>query len=112
MLIEGPLTIAIGEPADGQGKVLTINFDPEFQNLSLERQGARFGAYIQELEQEIAARPDSDRNKAGMLIVQQFAEQLLPHVVAGELAMEEPMIVQIRQEAQAGALVDLLAPGQ
>ena len=112
MLIEGPLKVAIGEPADGQGKVLTITFDPAFQALTLEQQGAQFGAYIRELEGEITGRPDGDRNKAGMTIIHQFAEQLLPHVVAGDLVLEEPMIVQIRQEREAGALVDLLATGQ
>lgn len=112
MLIEGPLNVAIGEPADGQGKVLTINFAPEFQELGVEQQGARFGAYIRELAREIASRPEGDRNRAGMMIIHQFAEQLLPHVAAGDLVLEEPMIVQIRQEGQANALVDLLAKPQ
>jgi primosomal protein N'' len=110
MLIEGPLRISIAEPADGQGKILVIGFQPEFQKLDLSEQGQRFREYLATLEQGIASiAQEDDRNRAGMLIVQQVAEQLLPHVETGELALEENMTVQIRQEEQAVALTDLLA---
>ena len=110
MLIEGPLKISIAEPADGQGKILVIGFKPDFQTLDLPEQGQRFREYMETLERGIASiTQDDDRNRAGMLIVQQVAEQLLPHVEAGELALEENMTVQIRQSEQAVALTDLLA---
>jgi hypothetical protein len=109
MLIEGPLNISIADPADGQGKVLIMRFSPEFQSLDLPAQGSGFREYIASLGQGIATISDeADRNKAGMMIVQQIAEQLLPHVENGELALEEQMVIQIRQESQAVALSDLL----
>jgi len=50
-----------------------------------------------------------ERNRAGMAIIYQFADQLLPHILSGDLALEERIVLQIRQEAQAVALTDLLA---
>ena len=110
MLIEGPMKISIAEPADGQGKILVIGFQPDFQSLDLAEQGQRFRDYLATLGQGIAAiSRDDDRNRAGMLIVQQVAEQLLPHIESGELALEENMTVQIRQSEQVVALTDLLS---
>ena len=109
MLIEGPLKIAIAEPEDGQGKILVMGFTPEFQALDLDRQGMVFRDYLTSLTEAVEGDANLDqRNRAGMLIVQQVVEQLLPHVVAGELALEETMTVQIRQEEHVGALSGLL----
>ncbi|TVO78387.1 transcriptional regulator [Sedimenticola selenatireducens] len=110
MLIEGPMNITISDPADGQGKVLVIVFTPEFQSLTVEEQGAQFQAYMAMLAQHINSQDAVDaRNRAGMAIIYQFAEELLPHIVSGDLALEERIVLQLRQEAQAVALTDLLA---
>lgn len=110
MLIEGPMNITIGDPADGQGRVLAITFKPEFQALDTAGQGAEFREYLQSLSNNISEiKDENDRTRAGMLIVQQFAEQLLPHIESGELALDESMVIQIRQESQISALTDLLA---
>ncbi len=110
MLIEGPMNITISDPADGQGKVLVIVFTPEFQALSLEAQGTEFQAYMTMLAQHIISKDEVDeRNRAGMAIIYQFTEELLPHIVSGDLALEERIVLQLRQESQAVALTDLLA---
>ncbi len=110
MLIEGPMNITISDPADGQGKVLVILFTPEFQALTLEEQGVQFQAYMRLLSRHIdSADAVDERNRAGMAIIYQFADQLLPHILSGDLALEERIVLQIRQEAQAVALTDLLA---
>lgn len=110
MLIEGPLKIAIAEPEDGQGKILVIGFQSEFQALDRSGQARRFRAYLEVLNENITAPEGTDeRNRAGMLIVQQIAEQLLPHIESGDLVLEETMTVQIRQDEQAFAVSDLLA---
>ncbi|MCP3868871.1 MAG: transcriptional regulator [Gammaproteobacteria bacterium] len=110
MLIEGPLKIAVAEPADGQRKLLIVEFQPDFQALDLAEQGRAFKSYIEDLNDQIGKITDAnDPNRAGMLIMEQFAEQLLPHVEAGELALEESMTVQIRRDDQVAALQDLLS---
>ena len=110
MLIEGPMNITISDPADGQGKVLVILFTPEFQALTLEQQGEQFQAYMNMLAEHINSQDKIDeRNRAGMAIIYQFTEELLPHIVSGDLALEERIVLQLRQESQAVALTDLLA---
>jgi hypothetical protein len=111
MLIEGPMNITIADPADGQGKVLAIQFTPEFQALGLAEQGRVFGEYLEQLSQLMQSGETDPRNRAGMAIVHQFSEQLLPHIENGDLALEERIVLQIRREDQAVALVDLLADG-
>ncbi len=109
MLIEGPLKIAIAEPEDGQGKILVMGFEAAFQALDLAGQGREFRNYLARLTESIEQDASLDsRNRAGMLIVQQVVEQLLPHVVAGDLDLTETMTVQIRQEDQAGSLSRLV----
>lgn len=113
MLIEGPMNITIGDPADGQGRVLAITFKPEFQALEIAEQGTEFREYLQSLSDNISEiKDENDHTKAGMLIVQQFAEELLPHIESGEIALEESMVVQIRQESQISALTDLLTSAE
>ena len=110
MLIEGPMNITISDPADGQGKVLVILFTPEFQALPVAEQGRQFQDYLEMLAQHINSTDAVDeRNRAGMAIIRQFAEQLLPHIVSGDLALDERIVLQLRQESQAVALTDLLA---
>lgn len=112
MVIEGPMSITVADPADGQGKVLVLAFHPEFQALAITDQVTRFREYLETLAREIAAIQDeNDRNRAGMLIIQQIGAELLPHIEAGELALEESIIIQIRQDQQAVALSDLLRQG-
>jgi len=108
MLIEGPLRISVAENADGQGWVLVLAFKPEFQVLDVPAQGAKFRDYLQSLNDDIAGISEDDQNRAGMLIIQQIVEQLLPHVAAGELEVEESIIIQIQQNSQVVALTDLL----
>jgi hypothetical protein len=108
MLIEGPLNISIGEPADGQGKVLVLAFPPAFRSLSPSLQGGQLRGHLQALGQQMAERAADDPNRQGMAIVAQIVEQLLPHVEAEEVELSEPIIIQIRQEADASVLSDLL----
>lgn len=110
MLIEGPLDIVIDDTADGQGKILTISFQPEFQALGVAAQIDEFRSYLRILSDTIDHPDTGEKNRAGMLIVQQIAEQLLPHITSGDLVLEEPMTVQIGQQEQIFALTDLLKP--
>ncbi len=109
MVIKDPIKISIAEPAGGAGKSVVIEFSPEFQSLEAGHQGTEFQNFLEQLGPDIRSIDQQhDRNRAGMLIFQQFAEQLFAPIMAGELALEETLTVQIGREAQAGALVGLL----
>ena len=107
MDIQGPIKIGVLNDPETTGWELQMNFTDDFKSADLEQQGQIFAAYLAELAQEINAREADDANRAGMLIVQQIGEQLLPHIQAGEIALEETMIVEIGRE-QAFSLTDLI----
>jgi hypothetical protein len=105
--IQGPIKIGVLNDPETTGWELQMNFSDDFKSADLERQGQIFAAYLADLVQEINARGEDDGDRAGMLIVQQIGEQLLPHIQAGEMALEETMMVEIGRE-QAFSLSDLI----
>ncbi len=107
MDIEGPVQIKIGEPADGQGRLLLLSFRPDFVAKPPPERAAAFAGYLQELTRGVADPNLDEANRQGMLIVQQVAEQLLPHLQADDLDLEQEMIIQIRPQ-EAAAISDLL----
>ena len=68
----------------------------------------QFEQYLQELQRGITSLPEDDPNRAGMLIVQQIAEQLFPHIANGELEMGETIIVEIGRDYSSDSLMHLL----
>lgn len=107
MEITGPLKIGVMETPDRPGWELHIDFRPEFRSLPLAQQGEAFRAYISGLAADISTLAEDDRNRQGMLMVQQIAEQLLPHVESGDLALGETIVVEIAQ-APVASLRDLI----
>lgn len=108
MLIQGPLNIGVVQDENKLGYELHVSFTEEFRDLDLEAQGKAIRDYVQYLSTEIPSLAPEDRNRAGMLIVQQVVEQMLPHIVAGEMALEDTLIVEIGAGADSLSLVDLL----
>ena len=107
MDIQGPIKIGVLSDPETAGWELQMKFTDDFKSADLEQQGRIFAAYLGELAREINGQDADDANRAGMLIVQQIGEQLLPHIQAGEIALEETMIVEIGRE-QAFSLTDLI----
>ncbi|MGD8908827.1 MAG: hypothetical protein PVF13_03980 [Chromatiales bacterium] len=108
MLIEGPLKIGVLDDPAQPGRELHIDFTSEFQALSPADQAASFSRYLQELQQGISGLQAEDPNRAGMLIVQQVAEQLLPHLGSGELELSDTIIVEMGRDHSSDSLMGLL----
>ena len=108
MLIDGPLKIGVVDDPGQPGRELHVRFSDEFQVLDLQEQGARFARYLNQLEGGIAGLAKGDANRAGMLIVQQLVEQLLPHVVDGELELGETIVVEMGRDYSSDSLMSLL----
>ncbi len=107
MDIQGPIKIGVVNDPETTGWELHMNFSDDFKSADLAQQGQIFMDYLTTLGREISAREDDDQNRVGMLIVQQIGEQLLPYIQAGEMALEETMVVEIGRE-QAFSLTDLI----
>lgn len=108
MLIEGPLKIGVLDDPEQPGRELHISFTPDFQALEQSSQTQSFAEYLQLLGQNIDKLPENDPNRAGMLIVQQIAEQLLPHLHTGDLEIAETIVVEMGRDHASDSLMGLL----
>ena len=110
MEISGPLNIGVVDKLDGLGRELHIGFREEFRRLSLAAQGEEFRAYVADLAGAAYALDEDDPDRAGILLIQQIAEQLLPHVEAGELSLGDTIVVELGGGGLqvGGSLADLL----
>lgn len=110
MEIAGPLTIGFVDKLDGLGRELHIGFRDEFRRLPLTAQGEVFRAFLGDLGGAVYALDEDDPDRAGILLIQQIAEQLLPHVEAGELSLADTIVVEIGGGGipVGGSLADLL----
>ncbi len=108
MLIQGPFKIGVLDQPDQPGRELHIEFTPEFQSLELQNQAQEFQEYLMELEQGITTLAEDDPNRAGMLVVQQIAEQLSPHIQSGDVELQDTIIVEMGRDYSSDSLMNLL----
>ncbi|MBT2972117.1 MAG: transcriptional regulator [gamma proteobacterium symbiont of Ctena orbiculata] len=109
MLIEGPLKIGVLDDPEQPGRELHIDFTPEFQALEQSGQAQAFADYLRHLGEKIATLAEGDPNRAGMLIIQQIAEQLLPHLQQGELEISQTIVVEMGRDYASDSLMGLLS---
>ena len=108
MDINGPMRIGVLQTDAAAGWELHFDFREEFQALDLPQQAEEFQRYLTTLAAEIASLPEDDRDRQGMLLVQQLSEQLLAYIVSGDLALNETIEVQVEQSVAVSSLSDLL----
>lgn len=109
MLIEGPLKIGVLDDPAQPGRELHIDFSAEFQAMAQQDQAEAFADYLRELQLGIASLSAEDPNRAGMLIVQQIAEQLQPHVGNGDLELSDTIVVEMGRDFSSDSLMGLLS---
>lgn len=95
MEIQGPISIGVVEKDDGISRELHIGFKPGFRELSLTAQGQSFQRYLDDLAQALADPATADNDRAGINLIHQICSELLPHIQAGELALNETLVVEI-----------------
>ncbi len=94
MQIDGPFTVNVIENTDTQMRELHLGFTPAFRALEADTQIEQYRAYISQLQNDIL-KTDDEASRQGMLTIQQIAEQLLPHLEAGEIPLDETIIVEM-----------------
>lgn len=92
---EAPFTAQLVEQDNSKLRKLQLNFPAEFQQLDVAAQSAAITAYILELHQQVRAVEQGSREQQGMLIVLQIAEQMLPHIQAGEMDLSQTIEVEV-----------------
>ncbi|MDT8452968.1 MAG: transcriptional regulator [Gammaproteobacteria bacterium] len=105
MLIEAPLNISVIDTDTG-GRELHLKFTPEFKALKQDQQRDSFHEFIHYLKTEIDVLEESDPNRHGMLTIQQIAEQLLTHIEANEIPLEDAIVVNIQPDTTFGNILN------
>ena len=101
MKITGPLKIGILENDLG-GREVHIDFSDDFRILNLTQQTDSFRIFIANLSKQINALDDNDPDKKGMLTIHQICEQIMPHIEANEIPLEETIVVSFHSENPFG----------
>jgi hypothetical protein len=109
MLIEGPIKFTVNQGDSNQGYELYLSFELSFQQQPLGQQADSFRHYLMTLNEALSGDVTLDeRNRQGILMVQQIVEQLLPHVEVGELDLAETINIHIRPDSPQVSIIDLL----
>ena len=96
MEINGPFNIGTLQNDMG-GHELHLDFTAEFRALNSAQQADAFQNYINSLINEISRLDEKETNRQGMLTIQQVAEQLMPHIQANEIPLEETIVISLQQ---------------
>ncbi len=98
MEISGPINLAVEEKSDGTGSAIHLRFTDVFRLLNLNKQKGVLDSYLVNLRKSIDVEM-KERERQGMLMVQQIVEQLYPHIVKGEIDLDEIIIIDIVQDS-------------
>ena len=96
MEINGPFNIGTLQNDMG-GHELHLDFTAEFRALNSAHQADAFQNYINSLINEISRLDEKETNRQGMLTILQVAEQLMPHIQANEIPLEETIVISLQQ---------------
>jgi hypothetical protein len=100
MEIDAPFTVSVMEKEHGEGRELHVTFTAAFRALDITGQGSAMMSYVTGLRRQAQiAEPDS-REQMGMLTVLQLAEQMLPHIQAGEMDIDQTIIAEIAADEE------------
>lgn len=101
MEIDGPFRIGTMQNDMG-GHELHLDFTVEFRALNTAQQVDAFRHYIKRLINDISSLDEKDANRRGMLTILQVAEQLVPHIEANEIPLEETIVISLQQDNPFG----------
>ena len=101
MEINGPFKIGTLQNDMG-GHELHLDFTAGFRAMNSAQQADAFQNYIKSLINEISRLDENDANRQGMLTILQVAEQLMPHIQANEIPLEETIVISLQQDHPFG----------
>lgn len=105
MEIDGPLKYKIISYDDSDDREIHVDFKQEFQKLELHEQANQFTEHVSSLRAEAAALVEGSEEKAGMLFVLQFLEELVPHIQAGAVPLDEAIVVKLQEQSPLNNLI-------
>ncbi len=106
MEIQGPLSISINDNTDTGIRELHLGFKPAIQQMPVTQRVQTIKEYATDLQAQ-SQQTDDAANQQGMLLILQVITQILPHMEADEIPMEETIIIELG-ESQANPIDQLL----
>lgn len=107
MEIQGPFKIEYSEDANQGIRELHFTFTGLFRALGLEQRIATFEAYIEQLINDVNKTEDLNKRQ-GIITILQISEQLLPHLKANEIPLNETIVVEMGERTEGTSLTELL----
>jgi len=104
--IQGPFTIAINDNSETGLRELNLGFKPVIQQLDLDGRLSSIKDYLAELHKSIDAESDTT-SQQGMITIAQIVQELLPHLEADEIPLDETIVIEIGP-VQSSPFDDLL----
>lgn len=98
MLIEGPLNINVVNNSDSNSRELEITFTDQFQSLDINSRINDFKNHITQLNEGIH-KITEPAEQQGMVAILQICEELLPHIEADEIPLNETIAIEIGQSS-------------
>ena len=106
MEIQGPFTIAINDNNDSSLRELHLGFKPAIQQQHLQERLTAVKNHLTELHENIKLETDAT-SQQGMITISQIIEELLPHLEADEIPLDETIMIEIGP-VQSSPFDDLL----
>ncbi len=105
MEMEGPLKFKIVSYDDSSDREVHVDFKEEFLQLKLEEQASQFSDHVSSLKSQASNLEEDSQERQGMLFVLQFLEELVPRVQAGDIPLNETIIVKVMEESPIKQLI-------
>lgn len=105
MQIEGPFTVRVIDNTDSQSRELQLSFTQEYQTQKAEARIESFRQHIADLQKSIEQESDPAAQQ-GMLMILQISEQLLPHLEADEIPLNEMIVIEMGPASPFDHLLD------
>lgn len=106
MLIDGPFTVKLVENTGNIEREIHINFVKDFCSLDVKKQAKVFADYITSLHQQLQTLSQDSQEYQGMMYIAQFSESIYPHIVGGELPLEDTLIIEMEPENPLSTLIN------
>lgn len=103
--MEGPLKFKIVSYEDSGDREVHVDFKAEFQQLKLEEQAGQFSDHVSSLKSQAIDLEEDSQERQGLLFVLQFLEELVPRVQAGDIPLNETIIVKVLEESPIKQLI-------
>jgi hypothetical protein len=103
--MEGPLKFQIVSFDDSSDREIHADFKKEFLQLKLEDQARQFSDHVNSLKLQADKLEEDSQERQGLLFVLQFLEELVPRVQAGDIPLDETIIVKVMEESPIKQLI-------